>query len=308
MRPMCLSLLCLVPLRIMALLMVLAPISTEWVIARSMPSSKSSETFCYHSRVDSQILTTTSRPSVKPFVWSPSELPVLNRPSTPSLPRWRHLQHRNHSYRKCQLAHCTHFAKLKRMRRPSPAVPTRQDPGTYLHIVTAPQPLGPLGPMAHGHQMTVEIRVVGMIRSQAPKMNKHEVPFYYGSLANNTTKGLRSGPAFNKLVRIHCKAGSVSVRLVFETRAKCQDFIARYKDDGITCAINSPFCCTNTNITVRQSKSIEDREIGKQFAPLWREFADQLRVLFPDGDNEGAFIIPALDARSQVLSIKDRRN
>ena len=40
-------------------------------------------------------------------------------------------------------------------------------------------------------------------------------------------------PAYNKLVRIHYKAGSVSVSLVFETRAKCQDFIARYKDDGI---------------------------------------------------------------------------
>ena len=115
-------------------------------------------------------------------------------------------------------------------------------------------------------------------------------------------------PAFNKPVRIHCKAGSVSVRLVFETRAKCQDFVARYKDDGIHNAINSPFCCTKTHIIVRQSKSIEDREIGKQFAPLWRELADQLRVFFPDGDDEGAFIIPALDARSQVLSIKDRRN
>ena len=75
-------------------------------------------------------------------------------------------------------------------------------------------------------------------------------------------------PAYNKPVRIHCKAGSVSVRLVFETRAKCQDFIARFKDDGIPYAIDSPLCCTNTNIIVRQSKSIEDREIGKQFAPL----------------------------------------
>ena len=27
-----------------------------------------------------------------------------------------------------------------------------------------------------------------------------------------------------------------------------------------------------------------------------------------DGDDEGAFIVPALDARSQVLSIKDRKN
>ena len=68
-------------------------------------------------------------------------------------------------------------------------------------------------------------------------------------------------PACNKPVRIHCKAGPVSVRLVFETRGKSQDFIARYKDDGIPNAINSPFCCANTNIIVRQSKSIEDREI-----------------------------------------------
>ena len=36
--------------------------------------------------------------------------------------------------------------------------------------------------------------------------------------------------------------------------------------------------------------------------------ADQLKVLFPDGDEEGVFIIPALDARSHVLRIKDRRN
>ena len=35
---------------------------------------------------------------------------------------------------------------------------------------------------------------------------------------------------------------------------------------------------------------------------------DQLKILFPDGDDEGAFIVPALDTRSQVLSIKDRRN
>ena len=46
----------------------------------------------------------------------------------------------------------------------------------------------------------------------------------------------------------------MSVRLVFETRGKCQDLIARCKDDGIPFAINSPFCCANTNILVRQSK------------------------------------------------------
>ena len=39
--------------------------------------------------------------------------------------------------------------------------------------------------------------------------------------------------ACNKPVRIHCKTGSLSSRLVFETRAKCQDFVARFQDDGI---------------------------------------------------------------------------
>ena len=114
--------------------------------------------------------------------------------------------------------------------------------------------------------------------------------------------------ACNKPVRIHCKAGSVSVRLVFETRGKCQDFVGRFKDDGIPFAIHSPFCCANTTITVRQSRSVEDREIGKQFVPLWKECADQLKVLVPDADDKGVFIIPALDTRSQILSIKDRRN
>ena len=100
----------------------------------------------------------------------------------------------------------------------------------------------------------------------------------------------------------------MSARLKFETRTKCQDFVARYKDDGIPYEIDSPFCCAKTTITVRQSQSLEDWEIGKQFAPLWRVLADQLKILFPDRDDEGAFIVLALDARSQVLSIEDRRN
>ena len=33
-----------------------------------------------------------------------------------------------------------------------------------------------------------------------------------------------------------------------------------------------------------------------------------LECLFPDGDDECVFIIPSLEARSQILSIKDRRN
>ena len=202
------------------------------------------DAFCYHSRVDSQILTTTSRPSVKPWAWSPPELPVLNRLSMPSLPRWRCLQRWN------------------KISAPS------------LHVCARSRHMQP------HHQM---------------------YPVRHGL-------GLESNMlACNKLVRIHCKAGSVSVRPVFETRSKCQDFGVRFQDDGIPYAIYSPFCCANSTITVRQSRSIEDRAIGKQFAPLWRDLADQLRILFPDGNDEGVFVLPALDARSQTLSIKDRR-
>ena len=74
----------------------------------------------------------------------------------------------------------------------------------------------------------------------------------------NTLLEQSNMPADNRPVTSHCEAGSMSVRLVFESRAKCQDF-ARYKDYGITNEIDSPFCSVKTTITVRQSKSIEER-------------------------------------------------
>ena len=75
----------------------------------------------------------------------------------------------------------------------APAALTRQYLGVCLDKLTAPQPLGPSGPMAQGRLMTVEIQGVGLILSQALRMNMHEVPSYYGSLVNNTTLELQSG-------------------------------------------------------------------------------------------------------------------
>ena len=66
----------------------------------------------------------------------------------------------------------------------------RHDPGLQLNKLTAPQPQGP---MAQDHLMTTETQDADWILSLVPKMNKHEVPSYYSSHANNTTKGLRSG-------------------------------------------------------------------------------------------------------------------
>ena len=180
--------------------------------------------------------------------------------------------------------------------------------------MTAPQLLGP---MVWDHLIKTETHDEGLILLQVHEMNNHEVPSYRVP-CEQYTKGItqwidtlweESGLlACNKPFGIHCKAGSVSVRLVFETRGKSQDFVARYKDDAIPYTINNPFCCTSTTITVRQSISIEDREIEKKFPPLWKELAEQLEILFLDGDDEGVVILPALDVRSQILSVEDRRN
>ena len=44
------------------------------------------------------------------------------------------------------------------------------------------------GPMAQDHLMTTETLDEGLILPQAQKMNNHEVPSYFDSLANNTAK------------------------------------------------------------------------------------------------------------------------
>ena len=59
---------------------------------------------------------------------------------------------------------------------------------------------------------------------------------------------------------------------------------------------------------VRQSKSPEDREIGRRFAPHWEVLVPKLQEIFPDRDAKGSFIVPSLDVRAQILSINDRRN
>ena len=74
----------------------------------------------------------------------------------------------------------------KRMQLPHQAVPARQEIGSYLDMVMAPQPLGLSGPMAQHHLTTTE-QDVDLILSQAPKMNVHEVPSYYGCHVNSTT-------------------------------------------------------------------------------------------------------------------------
>ena len=84
--------------------------------------------------------------------------------------------------------------------------------------------------------------------------------------------------------------------------------MARCKDDGLPHEVDRAFCNISATILVRQSKTLEDREIGRRFAPLWEVLASKLQEIFPDRDAKGNFIVPSLDVRPQVLDIYDRRN
>ena len=107
----------------------------------------------------------------------------------------------------------------------------QRDPGTYSDEVTAPQPLGPLGPMALDHPMTTEIQYVHLTHLQALKVNRHEVPFFYDSNASNTLLGLRSGSialwksqTFQHITsqsQFIAKQVPYRARLVFEKKEPC---------------------------------------------------------------------------------------
>ena len=133
------------------------------VTVQSMHSLRSSEKFCYHSRVDSQILDNhvkinseaveivTSRiTSVEQTVNTLTEMSALS---------------------------LLEDDRLNRMQRPSPVALAKQDLGTYSDKAMAPQPRSLSGLMAQGHLITPEIQDENLIRSQAPKINNHEVPF-----------------------------------------------------------------------------------------------------------------------------------
>ena len=205
----------------------------------------------------------------------------------------------------------THMQKLKQMQLPPLAVPAQQALG--IHFAT-----GSLGPHGQGSSDDNRNTRRRLDTFSSPEDEHARSAVLLRFPCEQFREGVSAwidsfwattnAPALSKPTRIHCKTGSMSARLVFETKAKCQDFVARYKDDRIPHEVNSPFCNAKTVVAVRQSKSFGDEETGKQCAPLWKVLAEQLKVLFPEGDDTGAFIVPALDVRSQVLSIKDCRN
>ena len=97
-------------------------------------------------------------------------------------------------------------------------------------------------------------------------------------------------PACNKPVRIQCKAGSVSARFV-KQEPSVRTFWSDLKMIVSPTKLKVHFAkaepiSQSASPPVRQSKSVEDREIGKQFPPLCKVLAEKLKVLFPERDDK----------------------
>ena len=174
------------------------------------------------------------------------------------------------------------------------------------------------GPMAQGCLMTVETQDADLIRSQAPKMNMREVPVFYGSVANNTTLELRNGSILygksptcqptNKPGTIHCKAGCRSY-----SHSKQQEPNVRTLLPDVKMRV-SPMQLTVPSVAPKQkslSANPKHLKTGRSESNLrlcGECWPNSSKILFPGGDDESAFIVPACDARSQILSIKDRKD
>ena len=100
-------------------------------------------------------------------------------------------------------------------------------------------------------------------------------------------------------VRVRCKTGTTSARIVF---SRCQEFVATHRDDGLFVQLTVPF------LHECQSESPEDREIGRRFALLWKVLAPKFQAIFFVCDDKGNLVVPAFDVRAQVFSMHDRRN
>ena len=117
-------------------------------------------------------------------------------------------------------------------------------------------------------------------------------------------------PAHNKPIRIQCKTGSLSVRLVFETRAKCQDFgsIQGWVKVSPTKFIVHFAKAEPVSLFANTShfKTVKLDNILRLCGKFW---PNSSKFLFLKEMTQVHFHCPcAFDVRSRVLSIKDRRN
>ena len=115
-------------------------------------------------------------------------------------------------------------------------------------------------------------------------------------------------PAYNKLVRIHCKAGSVSVRLFLKHEPNVKTLLLDKKMMVSPMQLTVPSAAPIQISLSANPNQLKTERLENNLRLYGECWLNSSKFSSPDGDDEGAFIVPALDARSHVLRIKGRRN
>ena len=142
-------------------------------------------------------------------------------------------------------------------------------------------------------------------KTQVQMMKMHEAPFSYGFLVSNAFLARTRGLKRHSLQPTSQKGSTAkeelnSDRIVFETRAKCQDFVARSKI--LTYSVNSLFetprvqFLFNNPVHLICERSVESlRRSGKFWLQNYKKIVHEYDT------------VPTIDFRSQVLHVFDRR-
>ena len=120
----------------------------------------------------------------------------------------------------------------------------RQDLGPHLDRLTAPQPRGPV---TQGHLKRTGIQDAGLDTFSSPDdenarsavLLRFPCEQCHAGVSAWLRKTLVALAPADMPVRIHF--GTTSARLVCSTRAKCQEFVATHRDEGLPYSIDSPF-------------------------------------------------------------------
>ena len=165
--------------------------------------------------------------------------------------------------------------------------------------------------------MTVEIRGVDFDTFSSPEDQQARSAVLLRFPCEHYHKGItkwindlweRSNmPAYNKPVRIHCKAGSASVRLVLKHEANAKTLLGDIRMMVFLLQLTVPSVAPVLLSQCVNPDQLKTERLENNLRPCGKCWLTNLKILFPDGDDEGVFNLPALDARSQILSIKDRQ-
>ena len=106
--------------------------------------------------------------------------------------------------------------------------------------------------MDQGHLMTTEIKNEDLIRSDEHARSAVLLRFHFEQYHRGMLKWIEifgKNPTCQHTTSLSefIAKQFLSVKPEFETRAKCQDFVDRYKDDGISYEIDSHFLQRQSN-------------------------------------------------------------